>query len=248
MSGPSMQEKLLAIGRRLKAIVSKDYSVSEFKEILSNALTYAKDLRGKRLQESSTGSAHNPQLNLKSVLSVSPSIAMQFAQRCVTQYRNFLIVILLFVMIFLLHRFVLAPLVQQVESKLVMRPAQWSQLQNLVKLSKSGISSSSSMISTVAPLDDMELQKLRSVLTARGLKPAVLRLTTDNPPRVELQASDVMFSVLLDTVDELRTSWRLYPSQLNVVAAGGPGLVNVSGSFAQMHSQQRLSSSLGMGQ
>ena len=61
----------------------------------------------------------------------------------------------------------------------------------------------------------------------------MFRLTTDNPPRLEFQASEVMFSVLLDVLEELRTTWRLYPNQLSVVANSGAGMVNVSGILTQ---------------
>jgi type II secretory pathway component PulM len=83
----------------------------------------------------------------------------------------------------------------------------------------------------------MELQKVRGILTARGLKPAVLRLTTDNPPRLEIQVSDAMFSLVLEVLDELRSTWRLYPTQMNVLAAGGPGVVNVSATLLQFSAQ-----------
>jgi type II secretory pathway component PulM len=124
-----------------------------------------------------------------------------------------------------------------------MRPAQWSQLQSLIKLAKSSSFSASQApsyspgIATVTLLDDMEMQKIRSVLTARGLKPNVLRLAADNPPRIEFQATDAMFSVLLDTLDELRTTWRLYPEQLNVISTSGAGMVNISGVLVQYGGQ-----------
>jgi type II secretory pathway component PulM len=121
---------------------------------------------------------------------------------------------------------------------------QWSQLQNLIKQAKSAASSGqssysaiSNVPSTVGQLDELELQKIRNILTARGLKPNLLRLTTDNPPRIELQASDVMFSVLLDALDELRVTWRLYPQELKVIAGSGAGMVNVSGNLQQQGSQ-----------
>jgi type II secretory pathway component PulM len=128
---------------------------------------------------------------------------------------------------------------------LELRPAQWSQLQNLIKLAKataaSGSSSFSTAPGTVTLLDDMELQKIRGVLTSRGLKPSVLRLSADNPPRIEFQASDVMFSVLLEALDEIRTTWRLYPEQLNVVASSGAGMVNISGVLMQHGGQAGMS-------
>ena len=137
----------------------------------------------------------------------------------------------------------IAPYGQRVLNQLDMRPAQWSQLQSLIKLAKSSNSSASQApsynggVATVTLLDDMELQKIRSVLTARGLKPNVLRLTADNPPRIEFQASDAMFSVLLDALDELRTTWRLYPEQLNVISTTGAGVVNISGALMQYGGQ-----------
>ena len=89
------------------------------------------------------------------------------------------------------------------------------------------------MSNTVSGLDEMELQKIRAKLTARGVKPSVLRLTADNPPTLEFQISDVMFSVWLDTLEELRTSWHLYPAQLSVSANGGAGMVSLSGVLMQ---------------
>ena len=127
-----------------------------------------------------------------------------------------------------------------------MRPAQWSQLQSLTKLAKSAAANASGSAmpssylatpSTVSSLDEMEIQKIRSVLTSRGIKPSVLRLTADNPPRIEMQASDAMFSVLLGVLDELRTTWSLYPEQLNVVSSSGAGIVNISGVLVQYGAQ-----------
>jgi hypothetical protein len=46
-----------------------------------------------------------------------------------------------------------------------------------------------------------------------------------------------MFSVLLDALDELRTTWRLYPEQLNVVSSTGAGVVNISGVLVQYGGQ-----------
>jgi hypothetical protein len=163
------------------------------------------------------------------------------ARRFVIEQRNALIMLLAVLLLLLLNAFVIAPYLQRVQDQLDMRPAQWSQLQSLIKLAKSaGASSSSSSspsysggVATVTLLDDMELQKIRGVLTSRGLKPNVLRLTADNPPRIEFQSSDAMFSVLLDVLDELRTSWRLYPDQLNVISTAGAGVVNISGVLVQ---------------
>ena len=134
-----------------------------------------------------------------------------------TSHRNVVIGLVISIVVLLVNAFVISPYAQRVQNQLDMRPAQWSQLQSLIKLAKS----ISTAPVTISLLDDMELQKIRSVLTSRGIKPNALRLTADNPPRIELQASDAMFSVLRDTLDELRTTWRLYPEQLNVVSTSG---------------------------
>jgi hypothetical protein len=141
------------------------------------------------------------------------------------------------------NTFLIAPYRQQLQDQLGMRPAQWSALQSLVRLSKqatvSQVALSSPALSgiegalSVVVLDEMEMQKLRNLFGARGMKPNVLRLTADNPPQIEFQASDVMFSVLLDALEELRTGWRLYPEKLNVVSSGGAGVVNISGVLIQ---------------
>ena len=154
----------------------------------------------------------------------------------VTSHRHVAIGLVVLIVVLLVNIFVISPYAQRVQNQLDMRPAQWSQLQSLIKLAKS----TSAAPATVSLLDDTELQKIRSVLTSRGIKPNVLRLTADNPPRIELQASDAMFSVLLDTLDELRTTWRLYPEQLNVVStsgAGGAGMVNIGGVLVQYGGQ-----------
>jgi type II secretory pathway component PulM len=164
-------------------------------------------------------------------------------QRFVIEQRNAFVLLFVVLLLLLVNLFAIAPYSQRVQNQLDMRPAQWSQLQSLIKLAKSSSFSASQApsyspgIATVTLLDDMEMQKIRSVLTARGLKPNVLRLAADNPPRIEFQATDAMFSVLLDTLDELRTTWRLYPEQLNVISTSGAGMVNISGVLVQYGGQ-----------
>jgi type II secretory pathway component PulM len=136
---------------------------------------------------------------------------------------------------------VLAPYGKREQERIEMRPAQWSQLQSLIRLSKMSSSASGTapgMGNTVSVLDDMELQKIRASLSSRGLKPNLLRLTADNPPRLEIQISDAIFSVWLDALEELRTTWRLYPDQMSVIATGGSGMVNTSASLMQHEAQK----------
>ena len=132
----------------------------------------------------------------------------------------------------------LAPYGQKVAQQLEMRPAQWSQLQSLIRASKANTVSGNTYTSTAGPstvtqLDEQEMQKILSILTTRGLKPSVFRLSADNPPRIEFQASEVLFSSLIDILEELRTNWRLYPIQLSVLANGSAGMVSISAVFAQ---------------
>jgi hypothetical protein len=172
-----------------------------------------------------------------------PSLLSRF----VIEQRNAFVLLFIVLLLLLVNFFAITPYSQRVQNQLDMRPAQWSQLQSLIKLTKSSSFSASQTpsyspgIATVTLLDDMEMQKIRGVLTTRGLKPNVLRLTADNPPRIEFQSSDAMFSVLLDALDELRMTWRLYPEQLNVISTSGAGMVNISGVLVQYGGQAGMS-------
>jgi type II secretory pathway component PulM len=227
----TLQEKLLAALKRFKEICTKDYSLDDLKNLGAKA----KGLQETLSQTSLSGDSSDvlfkskKRWDLNQILGSLKTFALD--------QRYLLLVLLGLVIALLLHRFVLAPYEAHIQSQLMMRPAQWSQLQSLIKLSKTNPASSLSVVSTVTPLDEMELQKVRSILTNRGLKPAVLRLTTDNPPRLEIQVSDAMFSLVLEVLDELRSTWRLYPTQMNVVSAGGPGVVNVSATLLQFSAQ-----------
>jgi type II secretory pathway component PulM len=227
----TLQEKLLAALKRFKELCTKDYSLHDLKNLAAKA----KGLQKKLSQMSVAGDASGGLLKSKQRWDVNHILGS--LKTFVVRQSYLFLVLLVLAMAILLHRFVLASYETQIQSQLAMRPAQWSQLQSLVKLSKASPTSPLAMASTVTPLDEMELQKVRSILTARGLKPAVLRLTTDNPPRLEIQVSDAMFSLVLDVLDELRSTWRLYPTQMNVVSAAGPGVVNVSATFLQFSAQ-----------
>ena len=227
----TLQEKLLAALKRFKEICTKDYSLDDLKNLGAKAKGLQETLSQTSLSGDSSGVLFKSKKrwDLNQILGSLKTFALD--------QRYLLLVLFGLVIALLLHRFVLAPYEAQIQSQLVMRPAQWSQLQSLIKLSKTNPASSLSVVSTVTPLDEMELQKVRSILTTRGLKPAVLRLTTDNPPRLEIQVSDAMFSLVLEVLDELRSTWRLYPTQMNVVAAGAPGVVNVSATLLQFSAQ-----------
>jgi type II secretory pathway component PulM len=228
-------EKLLASIKRglrqAKDVLSKDYSLQDLKNLKSLPKTLQQKLSGLK-STSSNAVSDSTQAGEKFDYKQIPNLLLTY----ITSHRNVMIGLVVLIVVLLVNAFVISPYVQRVQNQLDMRPAQWSQLQSLIKLAKS----TSAAPATVSLLDDTELQKIRSVLTSRGIKPNVLRLTADNPPRIELQASDAMFSVLLDALDELRTTWRLYPEQLNVVStsgAGGAGMVNIGGVLIQYGGQ-----------
>lgn len=220
-------EKLLAYLKQIKSLLSKDYSLQDLKNLKALPKALQQKISSLKLPTS-----HASLSSVQSATKFHYKQIPQLVASYIAGHRNVVITLLILILTLLINGFVISPYVQKVQNQLDMRPAQWSQLQSLIKLAKS----SSAAPATVSQLDDMELQKIRSVLTSRGIKTSVLRLTADNPPRIELQASDAMFSVLLDALDELRTTWRLYPEQLNVVSsggAGGAGIVNVGGVLVQ---------------
>jgi hypothetical protein len=217
--------------RQAKDVLSKDYSLQDLKNLKSLPKTLQQKLSGLK-STSSNAVSGSTQAGEKFDFKQIPNLLLTY----MTSHRNVVIGLAILIVVLLVNAFVISPYAQRVQNQLDMRPAQWSQLQSLIKLAKS----TSAAPATVSLLDDTELQKIRSVLTSRGIKPNVLRLTADNPPRIELQASDAMFSVLLDTLDELRTTWRLYPEQLNVVSTsggGGAGMVNIGGVLVQYGGQ-----------
>ncbi len=143
--------------------------------------------------------------------------------------QKLLVTVFIFGVLWALMQFWAAPYVQRLEGQMSLRPAQWAQLENLIKLSKG----KPLQLGTVVLVDEAELQKIRNVLIARGLKPSVLRLGVENPPRIELQASDVMFAVIVDVLEELRISWRLYPERIELVATPSTAIVNLSATLVQ---------------
>jgi len=128
-----------------------------------------------------------------------------------------------------LHYWIL-PTVSDLESRLALRPAQWTQLENLIRLSKTNPQQANG----VEPMDEAELQRVRIILAAKGIKPSVLRLTLENPPRVELQMSEVLFSSAVDALEELRKTSSLYPEHIEVSATPKIAVVNLTASLKQM--------------
>lgn len=125
--------------------------------------------------------------------------------------------------------FLVFPYVRELEGAMSLRPAQWAQMENLVKLSKAAPAQQIS----VEPLDDAELQKIRTILVAKKIKPSVLRLNLESPPRIEFQANEVLFSSVVDVLEELRTTWHLYPERVEVTATPTMAMVNISATLMQ---------------
>ena len=230
-------EKLSAFGQQIKALLTKDYSMQDLRN-LPNLVQDWWNNSAKQITQSQGVDSTKNALSLKSLGALDLKQALQIVQRFLLNQRKALLLMLLLLLLWITYILLLAPYSLRLQERLEMRPAQWSQLQSLIRISKTsaagaGFSTSSGMSTTVSSLDDQETQKILSGLKSRGVKPSVFRLTTDNPPRLEFQASEVMFSVLLDILEELRITWRLYPSQLSVVANSGAGMVNVSGVLTQ---------------
>jgi type II secretory pathway component PulM len=229
----SLQEKLMALLVKVKALLSKDYSLRDLQNLGSLRTGLKEKLS--TLKEATQDAAHGvtftsavKQWNLQSIICALQGFAIR--------YRNSLLTLFVIGLLLLMNTFVISPYRQKIQDQLEMRPAQWSSLQSLIKLSKAGTNAAPA---SVTLLDEMELQKIRGILSSRGFKLGVFRLSTDIPPRLELQASDVMFSVLLDALEELRITWRLYPEQLKVIPTASAGVVDVSGSFLQFTGPSR---------
>lgn len=240
----NFSEKILAALKKLKELLSKDYSMHDLKKLRSLSKDWKQKLSAVTAPLGDIANrADGNSVNIRAKFDFNqlPLLAQDFLVR----QRKAALAILVLIAALIVNVLLIAPYGLKVADQLELRPAQWSQLQNLIKLAKataaSGSSSFSTAPGTVTLLDDMELQKIRGVLTSRGLKPSVLRLSADNPPRIEFQASDVMFSVLLEALDEIRTTWRLYPEQLNIVASSGAGMVNISGVLMQHGGQAGMS-------
>ncbi|CAM3736855.1 type II secretion system protein GspM [Polynucleobacter arcticus] len=250
----NFSEKIMAALKQLREVLSKDYSIQDLKKLGSQFKNWQQTISAATASSApSSAPVANPEDGHSHIDSRSkfdlkqlPLLMQDLMERQRKRLLGLLALFAVLIAALILYSYVLAPYAQRIGDQLELRPAQWSQLQNLVKLAKTTAASGSTSSFSAAPgtvtlLDDMELQKIRNVLTARGLKPSVLRLSADNPPRIEFQASDVMFSILLEALDEIRTTWRLYPEKLNVVATTGAGMVSINGVLMQYGAQVGVS-------
>lgn len=129
----------------------------------------------------------------------------------------------------LLLIFVLLPYERSLGEGLRIRLAQWGHLQNLI--------ADSYVLSSPAnpqlPAEEVELQALKAMLLSRDIKPANLVIISENPIKIELKANEVLFSALLDILENARIQWRLYPEELNIQAGSLPGVVTIDGRLVQ---------------
>jgi type II secretory pathway component PulM len=238
----TMLQKLSALASKVKSALTKEYSVQDLRR-LPGAMRQWWSQAAENLEKTTQDHAQNT--SDASVGTINPvgsgfnaKASLQSTGKWLFQQRKALLVGLFLILLGLVYQLVLAPYGRTVSQQLEMRPAQWSQLQSLIRASKANTVAGNTFTSTagpstVTPLDEQEMQKILSILTARGLKPSVFRLSADNPPRIEFHASEVLFSSFIDILEELRTNWRLYPIQLSVLANGSAGMVSISAVFAQ---------------
>ena len=217
----SLLEKLSAITHQVKALLTRNYSIQDLRNLLNTIKAWLISVSEEPVQNTSL-LVSMKSLNLKQII--------RSLQGLIIRHRKAFLILAPIFLVWIFYTAVLSPFSMRLQEQLEMRPAQWSQLQSLIRITKSNNSGPSV---TVSQLDEQELQKISNSLAARGIKPSVLRLSTDNPPVLEFQASNVMFSVWLDALEELRATWRLYPTQITVIASGGAGTVSVSGVLTQ---------------
>ncbi|MFZ4119446.1 MAG: hypothetical protein ACOYKP_07200 [Polynucleobacter sp.] len=223
---------------QIKAALTKDYSWQDITAWLSNKRAHASSVNIDPNTKRGSADRRAPRLS---------NLPMTLA--AVAGRHHMLLAALLCIGLFAVASQIwLLPLTKTMQAQLDLRPVQWAQLQHLVRVNQltsttgvgaSSMAASGSRATLTNPLNESEIQKVRAVLAARDIKPNVLRLSNDNPPRLEFQANDVLFSAWIEVLDELRQVWRLYPETASVIASANPGIVQVSSSLKQMQLPQQ---------
>jgi len=225
----------------IKAALTKDYSWQDITAWLSNKRAHASSAN---IDSNTTlGSADRRTPGLSSFSNIPMALAAAAGR-----HRMLLAALLCIGLFAVASQLWLLPLTKTMQAQLDLRPVQWAQLQHLVRVNQvasatgvgaSSMTTSSPRATLVTMLDDAEMQKVRAVLAARDIKPNVLRLSNDNPPRLEFQANDVLFSAWIEVLDELRQVWRLYPETVSAIASANAGIVQISSSLKQMQAPQQ---------
>jgi hypothetical protein len=213
---------------QLKAALTKDYSWQDIKTWMSNR------------------SAHASTANTASSSFAGLSNLPRALTAAAGRHRMLVIALVCIALFAIASQVWLMPMTKTMQAALELRPVQWAQLQHVLKVNHaisapgvggSTVGASGVRATLVTPLNESEMQKVRAVLAARDIKPNVLRLSNDNPPRLELQANDVLFSAWIEVLDELRQVWRLYPESVSAIAGANPGIVQISSTLKQAQVQ-----------
>jgi hypothetical protein len=237
----SLMGKMKTALAHIKAALTKDYSWQDITAWLSNNRAHASSTNADSNTKVSSADRRAPGFSSFSNLPMALAAAAG-------RHRMLLAALLCIGLFAVASQLWLLPMTKTMQAQVDLRPVQWAQLQHLVRVnqvaSATGVGASSMLASgsratLVTPLDDAEMQKVRAVLAARDIKPTVLRLSNDNPPRLEFQANDVLFSAWIEVLDELRQVWRLYPETVSAIASANPGIVQISSSLKQMQAPQQ---------
>ena len=227
----TVMEKIMKGLGQVKAALTKDYSWQDIKTWMSN-----RSARASTADTASTASS-----TLTSVSNLPQALAAAAGR-----HHMLLIALVCIALFAIASQLWLLPLTKTMQAQLELRPVQWAQLQHVLKVNQlisapgvggSTAGASGARATLVTPLNEAEMQKVRAVLAARDIKPNVLRLSNDNPPRLELQANDVLFSAWIEVLEELRQVWRLYPESVSAIASANPGIVQISSTLKQAQAQ-----------
>ena len=230
----TVMEKMTKGLSQIKAALTKDYSWQDIKAWMSGKAAHASSASTVSLRPAvgSTGRSSHELSNLPMALVAAAG-----------RHRMLLAALLCLALFAIASQTWLLPLTKTMQAQLDLRPVQWAQLQHLIKVnqvtSSARVNAYSARATLVTLLNESEMQKVRAVLAARDIKPNVLRLSNDNPPHLEFQANDVLFSAWIEVLGELRQVWHLYPENVSAIASATPGLVQVSSTLKQMQVQQQ---------
>jgi hypothetical protein len=230
----TVMEKIMKGLGQVKAALTKDYSWQDIKTWMSN----------RSASSSTTNTASTASSTLTSVSNLPQALAAAAAR-----HRMLVIALVCIALFAIASQVWLLPLTKTMQAQLELRPVQWAQLQHVLKVNQlisapgvggSAAGASGARATLVTPLNEAEMQKVRAVLAARDIKPNVLRLSNDNPPRLEIQANDVLFSAWIEVLEELRQVWRLYPESVSAIASANPGIVQISSTLKQAQAQAQV--------
>jgi hypothetical protein len=239
----TVMEKITKGLGQVKAALTKDYSWQDIKTWMSNRSAHASTA-----DTASTNSSAGTAISSFAGVSNLPQALAAAAGR----HRMLLIALVCIALFAIASQVWLLPLTKSMQATLELRPVQWAQLQHVLKvnqlISAPGVGGSTAGVggaggaraTLITPLNESEMQKVRAVLAARDIKPNVLRLSNDNPPRLEIQANDVLFSAWIEVLDELRQVWRLYPESVSAIAGTNPGVVQISSTLKQAQMQVQV--------